>query len=69
VPDLVEKRRVFLKGGWAYVPTREQSSLVFQEFEDHLEKALEARFSYSFQLHLNDLLFFVDHSTTATSVR
>ena len=43
VPDLVEKRRVFLKGGWAYVPIREQSSLVFQEFEDRLEKALEAR--------------------------
>ncbi|KAF8163232.1 eukaryotic and archaeal DNA primase, large subunit-domain-containing protein [Crassisporium funariophilum] len=41
VPDLVEKRRVFLKGGWAYVPSREQSSIVFQEFEDHLEKALE----------------------------
>ena len=51
MPDLVEKRRVFLKGGWAYVPTREQSSLVFQEFEDHLEKALEARFSYSFQFY------------------
>lgn len=43
MPDLVEKRRVFLKGGWAYVPSREQSSLVFQQFEDRLEKALEAR--------------------------
>ena len=43
VPDLVEKKRVFLKGGWAYVPSREQSSLVFQQFEDRLEKALEAR--------------------------
>lgn len=43
VPDLVEKRRVFLKGGWAYVPSREQSSVVFQQFEDRLEKALEAR--------------------------
>ncbi|KIM49198.1 hypothetical protein M413DRAFT_438363 [Hebeloma cylindrosporum] len=41
VPDLVEKRKVFLKGGWAYVPHREQSSIVFQEFEAHLEKALE----------------------------
>lgn len=41
VPDLVEKRRVFLKGGWAYVPGREQSSVVFQEFEVELEKALE----------------------------
>lgn len=41
MPDLVEKRRVFLKGGWAYVPSREQSSIVFQEFESQLEKALE----------------------------
>ncbi|KAF8894535.1 eukaryotic and archaeal DNA primase, large subunit-domain-containing protein [Infundibulicybe gibba] len=42
VPDLVEKRRVFLKGGWAYVPHREQSSIIFQEFEAHLEKCLQA---------------------------
>ncbi|TFK55004.1 DNA primase large subunit [Heliocybe sulcata] len=41
VPDLVEKRRVFLKGGWAYVPEREQSSIVFQEFQTNLEKALD----------------------------
>jgi len=41
VPDLVEKRAVFLKGGWAYVPSREQSSIVFREFERDLEKALE----------------------------
>ncbi|EKM82746.1 hypothetical protein AGABI1DRAFT_53177 [Agaricus bisporus var. burnettii JB137-S8] len=42
VPDLVEARRVFLKSGWAYVPGREQSSIIFQEFEVQLEKALEA---------------------------
>ncbi|KAI0306506.1 DNA primase large subunit [Multifurca ochricompacta] len=41
VPDLVEKRRVFLKDGWAYVPSREQSSIVFQEFQTRLEQALE----------------------------
>ncbi|KAG5724621.1 DNA primase large subunit [Termitomyces sp. T112] len=41
VPDLVEKRRVFLRGGWAYVPAKEQSSIVFQEFEVHLNRALE----------------------------
>ncbi|KAF9453209.1 DNA primase, large subunit [Macrolepiota fuliginosa MF-IS2] len=41
VPDLVEKRKVFLKGGWAYVPGREQSSIVFKEFEVELERALE----------------------------
>ena len=41
VPDLVEKRRVFLRNGWAYVPSREQSSIVFQEFQIRLERALE----------------------------
>ena len=41
VPDLVEKRRVLLKGGWAYVPAREQSSIVYQEFQTQLEDALE----------------------------
>lgn len=40
VPDLVDKRKVFLKGGWAYVPSREQSSIVYQEFETHLERDL-----------------------------
>jgi DNA primase large subunit len=43
VPDLVEKRKVFLKAGWAYVPSRDQSSIVFQEFETNLMKALEVR--------------------------
>ncbi|KAF7984020.1 hypothetical protein HWV62_17523 [Athelia sp. TMB] len=41
VLDLVEKRRVFLRGGWAYVPERERSSIVFNEFEKYLMKALE----------------------------
>ena len=41
VPDLVEKRKVFLKGGWAYVPGTAQSSIVFEEFERNLEKALK----------------------------
>jgi DNA primase large subunit len=41
VPDLVEKRRVFISGGYAYVPAREQSSIVFQEYAARLEKALE----------------------------
>ncbi|TFK76521.1 DNA primase large subunit Spp2 [Pluteus cervinus] len=41
VPDLIEKRKVFLSGGWAYVPGREQSSIIFQEFEDRLARALE----------------------------
>jgi DNA primase large subunit len=41
VPDLVEKRKVFLKGGWAYVPVKEQSSIVFQEFETNMVNALQ----------------------------
>jgi DNA primase large subunit len=44
VPDLVEKRRVFLEDGWAYVPNRELSSIVFQEFQTRLERALEVVF-------------------------
>lgn len=41
VPDLVEKRRVFLKAGTAWVPMREQSSLVLAEFSNRLNKELE----------------------------
>ena len=43
IPDLVEKRRVVLKRGWAYVPGKEQSALVFHEFQTTLERALEVR--------------------------
>jgi DNA primase large subunit len=41
VPDLVERRRVVLRGGVAYVAGREQSSIIFQQFQVDLEKALE----------------------------
>lgn len=41
VPDLVEGRRVFLKAGKAFVPGREQSSMVVAEFSSRLEKQLE----------------------------
>lgn len=43
VPDLIEHRKVFVKGGWAYVPASEQSSLVFHEFESRLERDLQVR--------------------------
>lgn len=43
VPDLIEKRKVFMKGGWVYVPARDHSSIVFQAFETELVKALEVR--------------------------
>ncbi|KAI8626295.1 DNA primase, large subunit [Xylariaceae sp. FL1651] len=41
VPDLVESRRVFLKAGKAYVPSKEQSSMVIAEFTKRLDRALE----------------------------
>ncbi|KJZ77733.1 Putative DNA primase large subunit [Hirsutella minnesotensis 3608] len=41
VPDLVEQRRVFLRAGKAFVPGREQSSMVVADFESRLEKQLQ----------------------------
>lgn len=43
VPELVERRAVLLKKGKAYVPVREQLSMILAEFSVRLEKALEAR--------------------------
>jgi DNA primase large subunit len=44
VPELVEGRKVLLKAGKAYVPGREQLSMVVVEFTERLDKALEVRF-------------------------
>lgn len=41
VPELVEQRKVLLKKGKAYVPQREQMSLVVAEFTKKLDEALE----------------------------
>ncbi|KAH7107551.1 DNA primase, large subunit [Auriculariales sp. MPI-PUGE-AT-0066] len=41
VPDLVARRKVLLKGGKAYVPSSEQSSIVLNEFKDRLIKSLD----------------------------
>ncbi|KAI9155209.1 putative DNA primase large subunit [Paramyrothecium foliicola] len=41
VPELVESRRAFLKAGKAYVPGREQLSMIVGEFSSRLEKQLE----------------------------
>lgn len=41
VPDLVERRRVFVYRGTAWIPTREQSSLVLAEFQNRLQRQLE----------------------------
>lgn len=43
VPDLVEGRRVFVKQGKAYVPGREQASMVLAEFTTRLDRQLEVR--------------------------
>lgn len=47
VPELVETRRVFLKHGKAYVPAREQTSMVVSEFSRRLDQALEVSQSRS----------------------
>jgi DNA primase large subunit len=41
VPELVDQRKVLLKQGKAYVPQREQMSLVVAEFTKRLDEALE----------------------------
>ncbi|OLN96898.1 putative DNA primase large subunit [Colletotrichum chlorophyti] len=41
VPELVEQRKVFLKAGKAFVPGREQASMVIGEFVSRLERQLE----------------------------
>ena len=41
VPELVESRRVLLRAGKAYVPSREQLSMVLASFSAKLDKALE----------------------------
>ena len=41
VPELVEHRTVFIKKGKAYVPMREQTSMVLTEFTTRIDKALD----------------------------
>lgn len=41
VPELVEHRRVLIKKGKAYVPLKEQTSMILTEFTGSLEKGLE----------------------------
>ncbi|RKF64229.1 putative DNA primase large subunit [Erysiphe neolycopersici] len=40
VPELIETRRSLVQEGMAYVPSREQLSIVVAEFTSHLDKAL-----------------------------
>ena len=48
VPELVEGRRVFLRAGKAYVPEKEQLSMVVAGFAANLEKGLEVTFPFTF---------------------
>lgn len=41
VPELVETRKILIRGGKAYVPVREQTSMVVSEFSRQLDQALE----------------------------
>ena len=43
VPELVEGRRVLVKAGKAYVPVREQMSMVLAGFNSRLDKGLEVK--------------------------
>lgn len=43
VPELVESRQVFVKGGKAFVPFEKQMSMVLAEFGARLDKGLEVR--------------------------
>jgi DNA primase large subunit len=38
----VSQRRVFIRGGYAYVPSTLKSSIIFQEYAARLTNALEA---------------------------
>lgn len=41
VPELVSRRTVFLKGGWAFVPKSESFSLIMTKFRENLEFWME----------------------------
>jgi DNA primase large subunit len=43
VPDLIETRRAFVRRGKAYVPAREQASMIVAQFSSRLEKQLDVR--------------------------
>lgn len=43
VPELIERRVVFIRKGKAYVPQREQLSMIIADFTARLEKAMEVR--------------------------
>ena len=48
VPELVENRKVFVSKGKAYVPAREQMSMVLAEFSNRLDQGLEVSLHQKF---------------------
>lgn len=63
--DLVSTRRVFVLGGWAYVPVSLQMSLVLAEFSSRLMKGLEMTAKALPRLDEDDrLLPVLDHLST-----
>ncbi|KAJ9643416.1 DNA primase subunit pri2 [Coniosporium tulheliwenetii] len=67
VPELVESRRVLLKRGKAYVPVREQQSLVVAEFGRRLDAALEVSwFFYPVSLDDRDVMLMAPGTAYST---
>ena len=54
VPELLETRRVYLKAGKAYVPVKEQLSIVLAGFNTGLTKGLEVRKTNPYRLETKD---------------
>lgn len=64
VPELVENRKVFVKSGKAYVPGREQLSIVLAEFCETLDNGLEvckALFANSYISSFSIYVYDLDH--------
>lgn len=50
VPELVERRAVYMRKGKAYVPGREQLSMIIAEFTARLERAMEVIINFRLTL-------------------
>lgn len=68
VPELVERRRVFLKEGYAYVPMRDQTSLIMNSFSSQLTQALEVRIIVKMVLELTLFSTQLKHSHVSTKI-
>lgn len=72
VPELIENRKVFVKSGKAYVPGREQLSIVLAEFCDKLDKGLEVckiPFVHSYISSSSVYLYDLDHRRSSSPPR